>query len=191
MLSIRHTAQRFALGALVFTTLACDDGDTDSVRSLKCDEICAHYEMCDDGTDETGCQDRCKAETFRSDTYFEVKAECATDLTCNRLEDQDDSQDLTDCIRRTFRDQDANDDVQNLCTSLGNKLSDCDSSLEREVVSSQCEPVAITLSEEYLSASQSCANEICANVESCLENLADDYATRVKVYDGEIDLDND
>jgi hypothetical protein len=190
MLSIRHTAQRFAFGALVFATFACDDGDT-SVRSQKCDEICAHYEMCDDGTDETGCQDRCKAETFRSDAYFEVKAECALELTCNRLEERDDSEDLTDCIRRVFRDAEPIEDVQNLCTSLGNKLADCDSGLDRAVVSSQCEPIAITLSEEYLSASQTCASEICVNVETCLENLADDYSTQVKVYGGEIDLDND
>ncbi len=190
MLSIRDNAQRLAACALIFMAYACDDGDAASLRSQKCDEICAHFEMCDDGTDETGCQDRCKAESFRSDTYFEIKADCTTDLTCNRLVDQDDSSDLTDCIRRAFRDEQSSEAAQSLCVSLGNKLADCDSSLSAERVRSECDPVAITLSDDYLNASQQCAGERCAGVESCLESLADDYTTTVKVYAGDIDVDN-
>src|SRR5687768_11587250 len=138
MSSIRVIAQRFAFGALALTSYGCDDGDVESVRSQKCDEICAHFEMCDDRTDETGCQDNCKAEAFRSDTYFELKAESVTGLTCNRLEDRDESEDLNDCIRRSFRDEPSNEDAQSLCTGLGNKLADCDSSLDADAVRNGC-----------------------------------------------------
>ena len=136
------------------------------------------------------CRDKCAGESFRSDTYFEIKADCVTGLACNRLQSRDESEDLSDCVRRAFRDEATGDEAQMLCTSLSNKISDCDSEIERESVLDECEPIAMTLSDDYLSDSQTCAGELCANLEKCLKNLADDYDTNIKVFSGEIDPSN-
>jgi hypothetical protein len=166
---------------LVGGLVGCDDGDV-SIRVQKCQTICERYEMCDDATDVPGCEERCSAEDFRSDTYFEVKAGCVETLSCNRLADGDASSELEDCLRRALRDERPSSRVEDLCRGLANKMSDCDDSQEQESLRASCERVAVTLSEAYLDGSEDCALERCSNVELCYQDLADAYDTNVRVF---------
>jgi len=185
LFSLRCTAP--ALGLAILTSLAsgCDDGETVTFRQEKCGEICARYEMCNDETDVTDCESACAAEVFRSDTYFELKAKCVTNLSCNRLIERDDSVTLNDCVGDAMRDEELGPDASDLCMGLSTKLAACVSSVDVGEVHSRCEAVAITLSEDYLAGSQACSLKGCAEISSCLAELADTFDTDVRVYSGQ------
>lgn len=183
MSSIRSGSTGVVLFALALSASGCDDGKAATVREKKCGEICTRYEMCDDATDQTGCEENCNAEAFRSDTYFEVKAQCVTDLSCNRLGDRDDSAELADCVGDALRDKQPDDEAITLCKRLANRLPDCEADLDSDQVQSDCEGVAITLSDEYLDGTSACSDDnACKDVAGCLDELADTYDTDIKVY---------
>lgn len=184
MLSLRSTAHATGLTVLTAFAFGCDDGETVTFREKKCDEICARYEMCNDETDVTDCESDCSAESFRSDTFFDVKAQCVTDLSCNRLDERDESVALNDCISDDLREKKLGDDALDICMGLSNKLVDCPVDVNTSEVREDCERIAITLSEEYLDGSGDCSRLTCSELSACLSDLADTYDTDVKIYSG-------
>ncbi len=182
MPSTRRARRSLSLTALVLAAYSCGDGSAPTFREKKCDEICARYEMCDDVTDVPGCQQSCGADEFRSDRFFEIKATCITDLSCNRLSEQDGSVPLNDCIGDALPREKLGDRALTLCQALANKVADCWVAADPVGVRTQCERVAITLSEPYLKGSEECATQRCADLGACYADLADSYDTSVAIY---------
>lgn len=180
---VMHLSKGFVV-ALVLggMTGACDEGA--SARQRACEAICDRYESCDDGTDVADCQDDCVAQSFRSDRYFETREDCAQSLSCNRLEDESE---LDDCVGDALRNDKVSDDTESICEGLGNKLADCGDAIDAEQVATDCRKIAITLSPTYLAESDECGRARCADVIACFDDLADDYDTDVKLYDGGLD----
>jgi hypothetical protein len=175
-----HLSKGFVV-ALVLggTAIACDDAP--SRRQKACEAICDSFEKCDDATDVADCQNDCVVQSFRSDRYFETRAECAESLSCNRLEDESE---LDDCVGDALRNDEVSDDAESICEGLANKLADCDASIEGEEIANDCRKIAVTLSPTYLAESDACGRARCAEVISCFEDLADEYDTEVKLYSG-------
>lgn len=184
MSSLRSAAPVVGLTVLTSIAFGCDDGRAVPFREHKCNEICARYEMCNDETDLTDCQSACSAESFRSDVFFDMKAQCVNGLSCNRLEERDESAALADCIRDDLRDKQLSSSMWEMCRDLANKLAACVSTVDPSALQESCESIAVTLSSEYVVASQDCTQLRCAEISSCLSELADAYDTNVKVYSG-------
>jgi hypothetical protein len=178
-----HLSKGF-VAALVLgvTTIACDEGQ--SAREKACEAICDRFESCDDATDVADCQDECVAESFRSDRYFETREECAQSLSCNRLVDQSE---LDDCVGDALRNDKVSAETENICEGLANTLADCDDAIDGDEVVAACLEIAITLSATYLAESDECGRARCAEVVACLDDLADDYDTDVKLFSGSFD----
>src|ERR1043165_4859826 len=72
-----------ALGACLWAASACDRGGEDSRQATQCARFCAALEKCDDATDVQDCEDHCEADEVHSDAYFEARAKCGQELSCN------------------------------------------------------------------------------------------------------------
>jgi len=179
----------FGLG-LLLSVPACDQTPL-SADSAACNSYCSALEKCDDRTDFSGCLDECAGEVYRSNRYFEVRAECAQKLSCNLWASEVDY-DGRDTCSGTCELQDCVDDglgsdrsaplVKDTCVEGAGYLVGCDTSLVLGEVSAQCMDVYPQLSSAYIEESRSCITGRCDEIKACLDELSDRYNTDIRLY---------
>jgi len=183
------------LVALAIGVTGCDRSDDESARTRYCGSFCAALEKCDDGTDLLDCKKHCVSDDVRSDSYFQYRSECAED-SCNLWVDEVDSQGddqcvgddcfLTGCIDRKLTNVKLSEPNERACKALGTALGNCDGTLDRNAIFSDCERITPALSARYREDSQLCAESICADIQGCFDDLADEYNTDLKVFSGTV-----
>lgn len=175
----------FSFGACALLAMACDDGGP-SARTEACRRFCEALEKCDSDTDLMGCEQTCTAQAFRSDGYLEAKASCTQALSCNEYRDefgpqgQDECENdcvVGDCIDDALQKTELSQEEERLCESIGNKLDACDEALDADDVARDCERALPRFSSEYTKATEACVDLVCADIEQCLDELADEYDT--------------
>jgi hypothetical protein len=184
--------------ALALTTLALGCGDEEKAPSLaerKCKEACTKLnEVCDDRVNVAGCASSCASEAFRSDAYFETKADCVDTLRCSALLDGAGNDlcatsatcDLNECIVDELE-AELSQEQEDLCDRVGDKVASC-TDLDSDVGEEECLLAAGTLSPAYVEASADCFNEVsCDDVRECLDDVADTYDANVRLYSGEFE----
>lgn len=189
--SIAAGPRLLCLVGLVLGTSACDRSDDESERARACGSFCDALEKCDDGTDLLDCKKHCGADDVRSDAYFRARASCAQG-SCNLWVDEVDSQGddecvgegcyLIGCIDRELSRVKLSPEQERDCVALGNSVSNCDSALDNRVIESQCKQITPALSASYREESQICVESKCPEIQSCIDDLAKDHGTELKVY---------
>jgi hypothetical protein len=181
-----------ALSLLALALFACDR-DGNSARSGECARFCEALEKCDDATDLLDCRDQCEEDDVRSDRYYRARADCGEELSCSRWVKEvngrgedvcSGSCNLIDCVDDALGQLKLSDLEKNVCMDIGTKLNACDPSLEPGSISAECELVLPVLSETYLEASVRCGEQLCPQISSCLEKLADRHQTDLKLFSG-------
>jgi hypothetical protein len=173
----------------------CDRSDEESVRARYCASFCEALETCDDATDLLDCKTHCADDDVRSDGYFQARSQCAKD-SCNLWVDEVDSQGddqctgddchLTGCIEHTLAAVKLTAPEQRACEAMGTALSNCDGTLDSNAIASECKRVTPALSASYRDDSQLCAESACAKIQSCIDDLAKEYDTDLKVFSGTV-----
>ena len=174
---------------MVFSS-ACDRGSASGAQRRQCERFCDALEKCDDTTDVLDCRDHCEANEVRSEAYFQARADCGETLSCNLWVGEVDSQgadtcaggcDLNECVDRTLSKKKPTMEQTQACRSVATKLNACDSSLDADDVQDECEGALPGLSVRYVEESQSCIERLCGQIEDCLDDLADDYDTDLRL----------
>lgn len=184
---------RFGSGALALALFACDRGDGSAARSGECARFCEALEKCDDGTDLLDCRDQCEEDDVRSDRYYRARADCGEELSCSRWVKEVNSRgedvcsgscNLIDCVDDALGQLKLSDPEKNMCMAIATKLNACDANLEPGSISGECEGVLPVLSEAYLDESVRCSEQLCAQISSCVEKLADRHQTELRLFSG-------
>jgi hypothetical protein len=179
-----------SLGVSSVLGTACQNDE--STRSSACKLFCQRLETCDDSTDLSGCTIACKEQTYRSDVYFEMRAECAS-LSCNHWASQvtSDGEDdcsgtcaLPDCIDDKLDSVELSRTEQQLCDAVKNKLLGCDTSLDPDAVADQCRNVVLSSSGDFATKSRDCVDKPCVEIDRCLDKLSDQYNTDLRIFSG-------
>ena len=185
-----------AAGLLLVTAMimaACDRGDADSVQATHCASYCAALEKCDDGTDLADCEDHCKADEVHSDAYFKAQANCGEELSCNLWVTEVDNQgapncqgdcDLKECVDRALAKVEPTQEQEQTCSSIGSKLNACDPGLASRSTAHGCTRATSLLSPAYVQDSELCLERDCDEINSCLDELADEYGTELRLFSG-------
>jgi hypothetical protein len=182
-----------ALALLALALSACDRDDGSAARSRECARFCEALEKCDDATDLLDCRDQCEEDDVRSDRYYRARADCGEELSCSRWVKEVNSRgedvcsgscNLIDCVDDALGQLKLSDPEKNMCMAIATKLNACDASLEPGSISGECEGVLPVLSEAYLEASVRCSEQLCAQISSCVEKLADRHQTDLKLFSG-------
>lgn len=188
-------ARLVALTTLTLGAAGCDRSDDETGRTRYCSTFCEELEGCDDGTDLLDCKKHCEADEVHSDAYFQARSSCAASSACNLWSMEVDSQGddvctgdcfLTSCTDRKLDDVKLSASDERACTAMANALSNCDGTLDRSAISSECERITPALSASYRDESQLCAESTCAEIQSCLDDLAEKYDTELKVFPGTV-----
>lgn len=178
--------------ATLYSTSACDRGDS-SRQATQCARFCAALEKCDDATDVQDCEDHCEADEVHSDAYFKARAECGEELSCNlwatEVNAQGDAEctgecDLVDCVDHALAKVELTKQEDQVCSSIATKLKACDSSLALNATERMCTEATPLLSSAYLGDSRLCIERECEEISSCLDDLADEYSTELRLFSG-------
>jgi hypothetical protein len=171
----------------------CDRGDSDSARRGECGRFCESLEKCDDATDLLDCKEHCEEDDVRSDRYYRARADCGEKLSCSRWVHEvngrgedvcNDDCNLIDCVDDRLSQVKLSDQEKDVCMALGTKLNACNSSLDASLVMAECEDVLPVLSETYLQESARCGEQLCAQIETCMNKLSDRHQTDLKLFSG-------
>jgi len=196
MRDFRLLVPGFSAAGLLVTTLVmagCDRGDGGSVQATQCARYCAALEKCDDGTDLADCEDHCKADEVHSDAYFRAQAQCGEELSCNLWVTEVDNQGapickgeckLNDCVDDALAKVEPSDEQEQVCSSIGSKLNACDPALESRSTARGCARATSLLSASYVEESKLCLERDCGEINSCLDELADEYGTELRLFSG-------
>jgi hypothetical protein len=185
----------YSLLVVVFAaawTYACGDEDKPTVAERTCKQVCAKFEQCSDETDVSGCESDCASAGFRSDAFFSTQARCADQLACNKLVTTGGDSlcngaadcPLWDCVRDQL-DVQPSEEQHDVCKEIGNKVEDCEPTIDDDVAEEQCLDAVVTMSDAYTQASQECFREACSGIVDCLDGLADDYDANVRIFSGD------
>lgn len=177
------------LAFCVAATAGCDDGSL-GARSGSCRDYCAKLELCDDRTDQAGCEARCEQQRVRSEEYIEVRATCVQSRSCNTFSGElggmgedlcrgDPSCVVNDCTNDEIALRARTTAEESYCSTLASKLNACDRSVEPAVLAGRCLEIMPTLSSEYLELVEGCVQGDCSQVQTCLRSVADRYNTDV------------
>lgn len=170
-------------------TPGCDGGGLGG-RSVSCRDYCAKLELCDDRTDQAGCEEHCDQQRVRSEEYLEVRASCVQSRSCNIFSGElgpmgedlcrgDTSCVVNDCTNDAIALRARTTAEESYCSTLASKLNACDRSVEPPVLTGRCLELMPTLSSEYLELVEGCVQGDCSQVQSCLRSVADRYNTDV------------
>lgn len=193
---MKYSAGLWSCAALLALASACDKGGDGSSRGKSCRTYCDRLELCDDETDVTGCEARCESEVFYSQAFLDARADCLAGkregLSCNRIVDEVGSQgeqtcegadcELQDCVNDLLAKVEPDEQLESFCEDMSNKLSACEDGLDEQSVRQGCSEVLLTLSTEYLDASDECVQMKCGEIGECLLQTADRYDTEISVY---------
>jgi hypothetical protein len=169
---------------------ACDEGEV-AVSKKACSQLCAKLEVCNDGTDVPGCEQRCVSETARSDEYFRVRARCVEQLACNHLVGELGTSgeslcsgecQVEDCVDDALAAKGHTQEHEDLCFRASNKLAACDATVEPTTLTVTCMDVAPSVSADYLEETSRCIDEACERIEPCLSDAADRYDTSLRLF---------
>jgi hypothetical protein len=72
------------------------------------------------------------------------------------------------------------------CGSLSTKLNACDPALGADESKHACVRTTPLLSRAYLDESQRCVERKCTEINSCLDDLADEYSTDLRLFSGKL-----
>jgi hypothetical protein len=200
MTSYRSSIQSvLARSGLALATLcvvgACDRGDAGSRQATQCARFCAALEKCDDDTDLQDCEDHCEADEVHSDAYFEARANCGEELSCNLWVTEVDAQgdalcdgacNLVDCVDDGLAKLKLTKQEDQVCSSIATKLNACDPSLSVSSSERMCSDATPLLSPDYMGDSQLCIERECGQIGTCLDDLADEYGTELRLFSGTI-----
>jgi hypothetical protein len=193
-MSVVRQTIRVVAWALLSMVVGCDDDEGTPARVTHCRSVCDSLDMCVAETDLTECYARCDDQKFRSDLYYELKAQCVSDrsLSCNewdheldrRGEDvcRGDNCKLAECVRNRLRRTEVSPAQKDKCDSQANKLEACFGVDAREL-SRECQLRALELSQEYLADTERCVNGKCGDLKHCIEDLKFEYGTKLSVFD--------
>jgi hypothetical protein len=193
-----RAAASLVRGGLLISTLtaiACDRGDSGAKHTTQCARFCAALEKCDDATDVQDCEDGCTADQVHSDAYFKARADCGEKLSCNVWASEVDSQgaprcegdcDLVDCVDDVLAKVKLSQPEVQACTSVSTKLDACDPSLDEDESQRSCTRATPLLSRLYLDESQLCVEQKCSEINGCLDDLADEYGTELRLFSGKL-----
>ncbi len=181
------------LGGLLAS--ACDDGTVSS--SASCREYCAKLELCDDTTDQSGCEQICNAQKVRSEQYLSIRAKCTDKLSCNVWQGEVGLMgedicasgakcQLNQCIDNGLYDVPTSSEQTSYCSTVSSKLNACDRTLDVMTLSMHCLDIVATLSQAYLAEMSSCIESECTLVLSCLKRAADRFDTDLTMYPGSL-----
>ena len=187
---------KVGVGALLLGLLGCDSGE-ESVRVKECRNVCDKRNMCLSDTDVADCEQRCDHQEFRSDLYYQLKAECVGDgsLSCDQWANEldvrgedvclGDGCKLDECVHRKLLDHKLSDEQEKWCEDLSNDLFACDRSLNANEVTAVCKKTLLEVSPEYAAESEDCVNIRCLDVSGfrqCFADLALKYDTQIRIF---------
>jgi hypothetical protein len=194
--SIHSVLARAGLAlATLSAASACDRADEASRQATQCARFCAALEKCDDATDLQDCEDHCEADEVHSDSYFEARADCGEELSCNlwvtEVDAQGDAQcdgacNLVDCVDDALAKIKLTKQEDQVCSRVANKLNACDPDLSVSSTESMCSDATPLLSPDYMGDSQLCIDRECGQITGCLDDLADEYSTELRLFSGTI-----
>jgi hypothetical protein len=191
---VAATLLRNGLLITLLTSTACDRG-SQSAHGGQCARFCAALEKCDDATDVQDCEDACSDDQVHSSTYFEARADCGEKLSCNIWVNEVDSQGaprcegecaLVDCVDDRLAKVKLSQAEDQACGSLSTKLNACDPALGVDQSQHACARTTPLLSSAYLDESQLCVERKCSEINSCLDDLADEYGTDLRLFSGKL-----
>jgi hypothetical protein len=180
--------------AVLLMVSACMDEGV-SERAERCEAICSKFVLCDNRNDAGRCQRSCEAEAYWSDAYWEQRQRCVESQSCNMLPSSFDQlvghQGLDTCILTGLRQIELTRVQARVCTSMATKFERCDSSLDADVLESQCTRDTVRqLSASYLEDSEECIIRRCGQIQPCLDSLAEDYfEAKIRIYEGSLNVD--
>jgi hypothetical protein len=174
---------------------ACDDGALTS--SASCRAYCAKLELCDDTTDQAGCEKMCSEQRVRSDSYLSIRAKCSDKLSCNVFQGEvglmgedicasGDRCELNQCVNDGLYDLPKSAGETSYCSTVSSKLNACDRTLDVNTLTMHCSDLVATLSKDYLDEMSDCIEGECAQVVTCLKRAADRYDTDLTMYPGSL-----
>jgi hypothetical protein len=178
------------LAAALLVCSGCDRSES-STQTTQCARFCEALEKCDDETDLADCQDHCQEDEVHSAAYFRARADCGARLSCNLWATEVDRQgdalcetecDLNDCVDNAMADIEPTDAQEEVCSSIGTKVNACDPSLEVDKTERACLRTTPVLSDQYLADSERCVDSQCGDINQCLDDLADEYSTDLKLF---------
>ena len=149
---------------------------------------CDKLDVCDDETDRSGCVQKCTDDAIRADAYFEARASCVEERSCNLwwrevttmgVDDCDETKDtcsLDDCTKDTLAARPASDEERAYCGQVVSKLNAARRSRTADV-ERRCLSLAPTLSSGYLAAWQQCVALPCEQLPTCIEAVLDRFNT--------------
>lgn len=193
-MSVVRQTIRVAAWAFLSMVVGCDDDAGVPARVKHCRSVCESLDMCVAETDLMECYDRCDNQAFRSDLYYELKAQCVSDrtLSCNEWGDELDRKGedrctgpnckLAECVRTRLRRTEVPAAQKEKCDSQSNKLEACFQIDAREL-SRECQLRALELSPEYLADTERCVDRPCGDVKHCIDDLKFEYGTDLTVFD--------
>ena len=191
--SLVSSPARAGLLAVALVGSACDRADDASAQATHCARFCEALERCDDGTDLADCEDHCEADEVRSDAYFRARADCGEKLSCNLWMTEVDNQgdptcqgecNLSECVDDTLAKIEPSQEEEQVCSSIGTKINACDPTLETRSTMRGCVRTTPLLSPAYLAESKLCLERECAEINTCLGELADEYGTELRLFSG-------
>lgn len=194
-MSVVRQTIRVAAWAFLSMVLGCDDDAGVPARVTHCRSVCDKLDMCVAATDLTECYARCDDQEFRSDLYYELKAQCVSDrsLACDEWDHELDRRGedlcsgpgckLAECVRTRLRRTEVPAGQKEKCDTQSNKLKACDGTLDARELSRECQLRALELSPEYLADTERCVHLECGDVKHCIEDLKFEYGTDLTVFD--------
>lgn len=189
---------RSSVALLCLGLSGCDDGVDELGGS--CLQYCEKLELCDDQTDQGGCEQKCAEQLVRSPAYLASRAQCAEKLSCNIFSGEVSTMgedrcasgercELNDCTGDELARQMPTSEQESYCTRAVTKLNACDQTLSPAALRTHCLDVVPTLSPAYLQAVQGCVEADCEQVVSCLQRAADQFNTDLSLYPDPITFD--
>jgi hypothetical protein len=140
---------------------------------------------------------RCDEQEFRSDLYYQLKAECVGDgrLSCDEWADELDQRgedlcvgegcDLDQCVHRKLLEHELSEEQQKYCTELSDDLYACDRTLNADSLAATCARTLLEVSQEYADESEKCVNLRCMDgteFRRCFGDLALKYGTQLRIF---------
>lgn len=176
--------------------LGCDSGE-ESIRVQECRNVCQKRDMCMSDTDLADCEQRCDRQEFRSDLYYQLKAQCVSDgtLSCDQWAKELDVRGedvclgagcvLDECVHRKLLDHKLSEEQEEWCEDMSNDLFACDRALKPNELTAVCMKTLLEVSPEYAAESEECVDMRCidgSEFRRCFADLALKYDTKIKIF---------
>jgi hypothetical protein len=86
--------------------------------------------------------------------------------------------------------QEPTETQKDYCDTQANKLRACDRSLDEMTLARDCQDSVLELSQEYADKTADCIDGRCEDIEYCLDQLAQQYGTDLRVFDATLNVSN-